>query len=391
MDELRTPASPTPQAIRDLPGHARPGWRDAAALRGARRRRGRSTTATSSATATTCCRRSWCRAPAASSRRTTGCRRGRRRPARDGHRPHPGAHGGGARRLRRQDRRLRSGRRADWAGNVAAPGRRPGPGDGLRRGQRAASPRSSRPVTRRRQDRPRDRRRSTDARTRSSPALGSGASLVNYLGHGGLDRLSGRRPARPAPTSPALTNGDRLPVLTAMTCTVNRFAVPGVPSLGELLVEQPDGGAAAVLGPSGLALHAESRRLAGDLLPADRRSRGALRLGDLVLRSHAGACAARAAIRRCWTSTICSAIRRCASALRPVPPGREESERRVGRGAPMSDRLDARPEPPPARAAPTSRRASSIGSRWRPWPRSARRRRPPRAIPAFCPQGPISS
>lgn len=117
------------------------------------------------------------------------------------------------------------------------------------------------------------------ARTRLFQGIDAGASLIDYVGHGGLDRLS----AEGLLTSedvPGLTNGERLPVVTAMTCTVNRFAVPGVPSLGELLVKSPDGGAAAVWGPSGLAFHGESRQLAEAFY---RQVHGPGRLGDWIL------------------------------------------------------------------------------------------------------------
>jgi hypothetical protein len=117
------------------------------------------------------------------------------------------------------------------------------------------------------------------ARARLFQGIADGASFVDYVGHGGLDRLS----AGGLLTSedvPALTNGERLPVLTAMTCTVNRFAVPGVPALGELLVKSPAGGAAAVWGPSGLAFHGESRQLAEALYG---RAGGPGRLGDWIL------------------------------------------------------------------------------------------------------------
>lgn len=120
-----------------------------------------------------------------------------------------------------------------------------------------------------------------DARTQLFTALDQGAALVNYLGHGGLDRLAAPGLLTNADVA-GLTNGERLPVITAMTCTVNRFSVPGVPSLGELLVKHPDGGAAAVLGPSGLSFHPEARGLAERLY---RRSSdlGGERLGDLIL------------------------------------------------------------------------------------------------------------
>ena len=123
------------------------------------------------------------------------------------------------------------------------------------------------------------------ARARLFSHLTEGAALVNYLGHGGLDRLAGAGLLTNADVA-ILANGDRLPVLTAMTCTVNRFAVPGVPSLGEALVKSPSGGAAAVFGPSGLADSEASRRLA-EIFYRRTADLGEMRLGDLILRSFA--------------------------------------------------------------------------------------------------------
>ncbi|HYH47166.1 MAG TPA: C25 family cysteine peptidase, partial [Thermoanaerobaculia bacterium] len=121
------------------------------------------------------------------------------------------------------------------------------------------------------------------ARARLFQGIDTGASLIDFVGHGGLDRLSAGGLLTSADV-PGLANGERLPVVTAMTCTVNRFAVPGVPSLGELLVKSQDGGAAAVWGPSGLSSHGEARHLAEIFYrrasdPADGR------LGDWVLQS----------------------------------------------------------------------------------------------------------
>lgn len=123
------------------------------------------------------------------------------------------------------------------------------------------------------------------ARARLFAGLSAGAGLVNYLGHGGLDRLAAGGLLTSADVA-GLANGDRLPVLTAMTCTVNRFAVPGVPSLGEVLVESAGGGAVAVWGPSGLADSRASRELA-EIFYRRTAERGTLRLGDLILRSYA--------------------------------------------------------------------------------------------------------
>jgi hypothetical protein len=68
-------------------------------------------------------------------------------------------------------------------------------------------------------------------------------------------------------------------VVTAMTCTINRFALPGIPSLGELLVKSA-GGAAAVWGPSGLSTNGEAVLLAERFYHS-----GDARLGDRILRA----------------------------------------------------------------------------------------------------------
>lgn len=122
------------------------------------------------------------------------------------------------------------------------------------------------------------------ARDQLLAGLGQGAAVVNYMGHGGLDRLSAGGLLTTADVA-GLTNLDRLPVVTAMTCTISRFTVPGVPSLGEVLVTTGTGGASAVWGPSGLANNADSRLLAEHFYhtstdPAD------LPLGDRILRAY---------------------------------------------------------------------------------------------------------
>ena len=123
------------------------------------------------------------------------------------------------------------------------------------------------------------------ARTSLFADLAQGASLVDYMGHGGLDRLAAGGLLDNGDVA-GLANGPRLPVLTAMTCVVNRFAVPGIRSLGELLVDQPGGGAAAVWAPTGLSLAGEAPLLAQRFyrLTADPSADSA-RLGDLVQRS----------------------------------------------------------------------------------------------------------
>lgn len=120
------------------------------------------------------------------------------------------------------------------------------------------------------------------ARGQLIAGLHRGTAFINYMGHGGLDRLSGNGLLSSGDV-PGLANGSRLPVLTAMTCTVNRFAVPGVPALGEVLVKSPSGGAAAVWGPSGLSDNGEARLLAERFYQS--AGSGDERLGDRVLRA----------------------------------------------------------------------------------------------------------
>jgi Peptidase family C25 len=121
------------------------------------------------------------------------------------------------------------------------------------------------------------------ARDQLLSGLGQGASLVNYMGHGGLDRLSAGGLLTTADAA-GLKNFDRLPLVTAMTCTISRFTVPGIPSLGEVLVTNGAGGAAAVWAPSGLADNAASRLLA-ELFYQTSSDPGDPPLGDRILRA----------------------------------------------------------------------------------------------------------
>ncbi|HEY3568828.1 MAG TPA: C25 family cysteine peptidase [Thermoanaerobaculia bacterium] len=117
------------------------------------------------------------------------------------------------------------------------------------------------------------------ARGQLMAAIGGGTAFLNYMGHGALDRLSAGGLLTSADV-PGLGNNGRLPVLTAMTCTINRFEVPGTPSLGETLVKDGQGGAAAVWGPTGLSANGEAKLLAERFYNA-----ADARLGDRLLRA----------------------------------------------------------------------------------------------------------
>ncbi|MBP7589133.1 MAG: hypothetical protein KBA72_14355, partial [Thermoanaerobaculia bacterium] len=121
-------------------------------------------------------------------------------------------------------------------------------------------------------------------------AIQGGTNYVQYVGHGGLDRLADESVLTNADV-PGLANGGRAPVVAALTCAVNRFELPDYPALGEELVRSATGGATAVFAPSGLGQHGAARefatRLAAELFRPETP-----RLGDALVaaqRSYAGA------------------------------------------------------------------------------------------------------
>lgn len=121
----------------------------------------------------------------------------------------------------------------------------------------------------------------SSVRQRLLSELSQGASWFNYVGHAGFDILADEKIFRSTDV-PGLGNGERLPVLTAFACAVNRFEFPGLPSLGEVLTLEPNGGAAAVWAPSGLSFDVEAAFLGREFFLAATQSPDA-RLGDAVL------------------------------------------------------------------------------------------------------------
>lgn len=117
------------------------------------------------------------------------------------------------------------------------------------------------------------------ARQQVFAALDAGVAYVSYLGHGGLDRLADERLLGLSDV-PALTPTNTPPILSATSCAINRFTLPGFTSLGEALVRRSDGGAIAVWAPSGLAFAEASAALEAALL--DQLTSGAKTLGEAL-------------------------------------------------------------------------------------------------------------
>jgi hypothetical protein len=110
----------------------------------------------------------------------------------------------------------------------------------------------------------------------------SGTPLVSWIGHGGLDQLANSG-ILTAGDAPSLLSEGRLPVLVAMTCTINRFEIGGVAeSLGSALTRQSDGGALAVWAATGLSNHENARELQRTFMRL-AAAKPQLRVGELIV------------------------------------------------------------------------------------------------------------
>lgn len=142
----------------------------------------------------------------------------------------------------------------------------------------------------------------TPARSALIGGINQGAGWVNFLGHGGSDRLSAQGLLTVNDLG-ALVSAGRLPVVSALTCAANRFEVPGYPPLGARLTLDPDGGAIAVWSPTGLSLNAPAVELGVGLLDAVFRG-WAPTLGEAVrdaLQANAGQPAVPSYLLRVYT------------------------------------------------------------------------------------------
>ena len=106
-----------------------------------------------------------------------------------------------------------------------------------------------------------------ETRQRLLDGLRAGSGLVNYTGHGGLDRFADEGLLVTGDV-PGLGNGPRYPVMLALTCVVGRYALPGYDGVGEALVLQEDGGSAALWGPTGASMNLDAVMIGAGFLRA---------------------------------------------------------------------------------------------------------------------------
>jgi hypothetical protein len=121
-------------------------------------------------------------------------------------------------------------------------------------------------------------------RTALLNAWQSGTPLVNWVGHGGLDQLSNSGVLTATDASSLESSSDTLPVVVAMTCTINRFEIGFVEALGAALTRVPDAGALAVWSASGLSVHNNAAELQRNFVRLAANTPNA-RIGDLMVKS----------------------------------------------------------------------------------------------------------
>ena len=108
----------------------------------------------------------------------------------------------------------------------------------------------------------------------------------------------------------ALTSSGGLPIVTAFTCLMGLYAVPGHDSLSEALAKRANGGAIAVWAPPTWRRTTESVRLAQLFAQSFFGSSHTVVLGDAI-RAAQWLPQRKVCPSRCSTSTTCWATRRC--------------------------------------------------------------------------------
>ncbi len=109
----------------------------------------------------------------------------------------------------------------------------------------------------------------------------SGVRWLNYSGHGGIDGFGKKQPILSRADMGELRASTKRPIVTAMTCAVSRFEVPGARAWSEQALFA-EGGAIAVWGPTGLTYPYQTLPLSEAFAEGLFGATGATRIGDVV-------------------------------------------------------------------------------------------------------------
>ena len=118
------------------------------------------------------------------------------------------------------------------------------------------------------------------ARQQLLDAFDDGALLMHFLGHGNLVQMGDNTGLLLDSDIPNLSNGEKQPVLVAMTCALGRFDRIVLDTLSESLVLAEDGGVIALWAPTAFSFNEESILNSDAFLPVALDGTG--RLGDAV-------------------------------------------------------------------------------------------------------------
>jgi hypothetical protein len=121
------------------------------------------------------------------------------------------------------------------------------------------------------------------ARDAVMSSINNGVGLANYIGHSGVIGFADEGLLTIGDMG-LLNNGNKLPIVTAMTCVIGQYAIPGFDALGEALVLRNGGGATAVLAPTGLSFNADAMIL-NRILYNQYFYGNRARIGDVLLGS----------------------------------------------------------------------------------------------------------
>jgi hypothetical protein len=124
-----------------------------------------------------------------------------------------------------------------------------------------------------------ERMTAATARAGLLAGLRSGVDLVNYYGHAGVTSLD--HGLLTVADAAGLADQGELPVLLGMTCLINRFEFPQLISLGEAMLLNPAGGAAAVWSSGGYSYDSSAALLNAAFLQT-ALGPVPVRLGDAV-------------------------------------------------------------------------------------------------------------